>query len=719
MSAQKKPVLSIGVIFKNEIRCMERCLKSLEPLREAVPCELVMADTGSTDGSREIAEQYADILFDFPWVNDFSAARNAVMDRCSGEWYFSIDCDEWLDGEIAQLTEFLRSDDRENYDFCSVLVRNYTSADLRENYGDFMVARLAQLLPEARYAGAIHESWPTCGKAIFALEQIVLHHDGYVGLGEEAGRAKRERNLSLLRQELEADPENLQVLLQCVESSAGETEQEDYVRRGVAGVKRKLHSWETLGAPIFRCAVFWAAKQAPGELEAALEDARAWFPDSLYTRIDVEYVAFTQYFDRQEYEKAVFAGERYLSAIADYRAGRFDREDLHYSTVSSISPRMEDRTRIALAAAYFHTRAYEKARDLLLTLNIDRLDGGQLKDLVGTLCDLQAQSGMDVSDVMLNLWNRLDTADQQDEKTGWRLGVLADAAARVFPRNFREAEAALGFSHAYTLFLPLAGKWDVGTAAGVLSLWSCEEISSLLEAVEDWSAFPIAALAHALECDAPFPLPGRPLKLEEMDSLAGRLAQDPEGFFPLALRVAERTDMQDWQRMLWTRGLLIAAVRAFPWGDPAQDEEQGMAIARAFARMEGKFLPRCYAPEALSESGLFALPPLHRFGWYCAQAFEALEKDSAVDYVRLLREGLEVCEGMKDMVEFLANHTAEVQQLLTPPELKALADQVRVILARFDPDDPAVAALRQSEAYQKVAYLIEGTAPPVWGGLPQ
>lgn len=60
-----KPVLSIGIIFKNEIRCLERCVKSLQPLRDAVPCELVMADTGSDDGSREIAEKYADIFFRF------------------------------------------------------------------------------------------------------------------------------------------------------------------------------------------------------------------------------------------------------------------------------------------------------------------------------------------------------------------------------------------------------------------------------------------------------------------------------------------------------------------------------------------------------------------------------------------------------------------------------------------------------------------------------
>ena len=73
--------------------CLEKCLNALEPLRQAIPCELVIADTGSTDKTKEIAEKYADILFDFKWVNDFSKARNAVMDKCSGKWYLTVDAD--------------------------------------------------------------------------------------------------------------------------------------------------------------------------------------------------------------------------------------------------------------------------------------------------------------------------------------------------------------------------------------------------------------------------------------------------------------------------------------------------------------------------------------------------------------------------------------------------------------------------------------------------
>ena len=94
------PLISIGIIFKNDIRCIERCLKALQPLRDAVPAELVIADTGSTDGSREVAEKYADILIDFPWIDDFAAARNSVLKRCSGKWFMFVDTDEYLDEDV-------------------------------------------------------------------------------------------------------------------------------------------------------------------------------------------------------------------------------------------------------------------------------------------------------------------------------------------------------------------------------------------------------------------------------------------------------------------------------------------------------------------------------------------------------------------------------------------------------------------------------------------
>lgn len=183
------PLLSIGMIFKNEARCIERCLQSLRPLRDAVPCELIMADTGATDGSRALAEQYADEVFDFPWIDDFAAARNAVMDRCRGKWYFSIDCDEWLDADLSELLAFLKSEKKPDYAF--VVVRNYLSAELErgERFNDFNVMRLLRLSTGQRYVNSIHESWVQKGDA-FCLTHTILHHDGYLHADENEARKK-------------------------------------------------------------------------------------------------------------------------------------------------------------------------------------------------------------------------------------------------------------------------------------------------------------------------------------------------------------------------------------------------------------------------------------------------------------------------------------------------------------------------------------------------
>ena len=210
-----KPLLSIGIIFKNEIRCLERCLESLQPLREGLPCEVVMADTGANDGSREVAERYADILIDFPWTGDFSAARNAVMDRCSGKWYMTIDCDEWVDPDITGYVAFLTTD--KDFDFASVIIRNYDTPALDKDgsYSDFLATRLLRMSTGIRYEGTVHEHWPYKGDLrTMMIRGAVFHHDGYVYQNREMLKEKQERNMVLLRKQLEDDPDNLIILNQ-------------------------------------------------------------------------------------------------------------------------------------------------------------------------------------------------------------------------------------------------------------------------------------------------------------------------------------------------------------------------------------------------------------------------------------------------------------------------------------------------------------------------
>jgi len=697
----KKPVLSIGIIFKNEARCLERCLKALDGLRKRVPCELVMADTGSDDGSREVAERYADILFDFPWVNDFSAARNAVMDRCTGTWFLSVDADEWLDKDFSELEYFLKHQECAGVRIaCAVVVRNYMNADLKGDYGDFMAGRMLRLSSGVRYEGAIHEHWNRDVGDMLGLGKTVFHHDGYVGLSGEAGAAKRKRNMTLLRKKLEESPKDPLVLMQCIESSVGE-DLENYIRRAVGAVEEKQANWELFGPSIYRYAVSFAKASKRSEMHDWAERARELFPKSLYVRIDINYFEFSNAVSEKKYEEAIPLGEEYLRAISDYHAQRYCPTDLAIGSVSMLAPEREDEVRIHLANAYFSVGRPQDCWRLLRNIPIKRLNEENTKNYFGMLLNVYAQSEIDTSGAVVELW------DEAAADEGKKRGILS-VAAGVFPQSYRDAETELGFRHAYRALLLLGRKCGPGISAQVLEAPTVSEMREALLAAEEWDQISIHALGYALERGLSFPMPEKPLRMEESDRLAKRLTGAGDAICRLVMALEPARWCGDRAYLDWARSLVLVTVRTYPWGKVPLGADHALSMAKTFARVEAEFLRFCYTPEMLTEENVFMLPPLHRFGWYCAQAFDALEAGKPADYVDLLRKGLASCEDMAKMAEFLVEHTPELQPSPLSPELQAMVERVRMILAMYPADDPAVAALKASSAYQKVAYLIEG-----------
>jgi len=83
--------ISAVMIVKNEAECLAACLDSLRGFDE-----IVVVDTGSTDDTKSIALLYTDKVFDFPWCDDFAAARNFALSKATGDWCMSIDADHTL-----------------------------------------------------------------------------------------------------------------------------------------------------------------------------------------------------------------------------------------------------------------------------------------------------------------------------------------------------------------------------------------------------------------------------------------------------------------------------------------------------------------------------------------------------------------------------------------------------------------------------------------------
>lgn len=96
--------VSVCMIVKNEENVLARCLDSLTSIAD----EIVIVDTGSTDATKEIAAKYTDKIYDFEWIQDFSAARNFAFSKCSMDYIYSADADEVLDEENQKQFQILK-----------------------------------------------------------------------------------------------------------------------------------------------------------------------------------------------------------------------------------------------------------------------------------------------------------------------------------------------------------------------------------------------------------------------------------------------------------------------------------------------------------------------------------------------------------------------------------------------------------------------------------
>jgi glycosyltransferase involved in cell wall biosynthesis len=82
--------ISLCMIVKNEEDVLGRCLASALDIVD----EIIIVDTGSTDNTKKVAQKYTDKIFDFKWINDFSAARNFSFSKAKMDYTLWLDADD-------------------------------------------------------------------------------------------------------------------------------------------------------------------------------------------------------------------------------------------------------------------------------------------------------------------------------------------------------------------------------------------------------------------------------------------------------------------------------------------------------------------------------------------------------------------------------------------------------------------------------------------------
>lgn len=189
--------LSLVMIAKNEEKHIARCLKSAIDIVD----EIILVDTGSTDRTKEIALSYGAKVYDFKWINDFSAARNFSIEKSSGDWNLILDADEYIINDCKQaIRGFIN-----NNNAIGVIKRiDSFIKDGELQYSKTFISRLAP--KSVFYKGKIHEQLDSDLPRIKV--NVEVRHDGYLETD------KSERNLAILMDEIKENPNDPYTLFQ-------------------------------------------------------------------------------------------------------------------------------------------------------------------------------------------------------------------------------------------------------------------------------------------------------------------------------------------------------------------------------------------------------------------------------------------------------------------------------------------------------------------------
>lgn len=200
--------LSLCMIAKNEADILPQSLSTITPYVD----EMIIVDTGSTDRSKEIAMDFTPKVYDFPWCDDFSAARNFSLEKASCDWVLVLDADEVVSHfDMEQIQSVMKAE----YPMVGriKLINSVTDATGEKRYFE----RINRLFNRKlfHYEGMIHEQIVRKdGNPYNTVPlEITAEHSGYTQ--EVLQRTdKIGRNITLLEQALERSPEDTYLLYQ-------------------------------------------------------------------------------------------------------------------------------------------------------------------------------------------------------------------------------------------------------------------------------------------------------------------------------------------------------------------------------------------------------------------------------------------------------------------------------------------------------------------------
>ena len=184
--------ISLCMIVKNEEELLAGCLESVYDICD----EIIIVDTGSTDGTKDIASKFTDKIYDFEWIDDFAAARNFSFEKAKMDYILWLDADDIVKEEDRK--ELLSV--KENLDGSQDAV-NMLYCITFDEYGnpafEFRRNRLVKRENGFKWIGPVHEYLEVGGNIIESNVRVTHRKQ------QKEKNANPRRNLDIYEKRLE------------------------------------------------------------------------------------------------------------------------------------------------------------------------------------------------------------------------------------------------------------------------------------------------------------------------------------------------------------------------------------------------------------------------------------------------------------------------------------------------------------------------------------
>ena len=216
------PTVGLSMIVKNGADTLRPCLESVH----GVVSQIVIADTGSTDETVRIAQEFGATVLSVTWEDHFAKARNAALAPMTTDWVLVLDADEELDRDaVNRIPTLLQATDVGGY---VTPIRNYMASRFNRGWDRVGVpndyrherarnapsyithenCRFFQRHPKIFFTGRIHELVEPQIRSLglkLIPANFFIHHFGQL-VDQEARTRKRIFYRDLMRRKTEENP---------------------------------------------------------------------------------------------------------------------------------------------------------------------------------------------------------------------------------------------------------------------------------------------------------------------------------------------------------------------------------------------------------------------------------------------------------------------------------------------------------------------------------